>query len=107
MLRENAEMAGQFRNHDVFIRGRDGSISTFPHHTDVLNLIQEFLTWLNQQPDTIENRFLVAAEAKLRYVLIHPHSDGNGRTSRAIMAGLLCQTRAVPYVAIPYTIGQE
>ncbi|XP_065202946.1 protein adenylyltransferase FICD-like isoform X2 [Planococcus citri] len=57
--------------------------------------------------DTFEERLLLAAEAKLRLVVIHPFSDGNGRVSRALFNGLLRQMQAVPYVSIPCNTKQE
>ncbi|XP_065202945.1 protein adenylyltransferase FICD-like isoform X1 [Planococcus citri] len=108
MRYEHPEIAGQFRDHDVSIRMKDGSISIPPSHTQVVTLMNQFIAWLNEKnPQTFEERLLLAAEAKLRLVVIHPFSDGNGRVSRALFNGLLRQMQAVPYVSIPCNTKQE
>lgn len=113
---EDPQIAGQFRKIDVYVPVQRTSIFkaptpfVAPRHQDVPALITDFLKWLNDQqnrPQTLENKMLIATEAKLRLVTIHPFEDGNGRASRALMVGLLRQIPGFPCVTIPHTTKQE
>jgi Fic family protein len=52
-----------------------------PHY--LLNsLMPEFIEWLNCHKIKALHPLEYAAEAHLRFALIHPFRDGNGRTGR-------------------------
>jgi len=60
-----------------------------PSSTDVGNLMDYFLLWINS--DTQSNVIYKAAIAHLWFLLIHPYDDGNGRIARAISDFVLSQ----------------
>jgi Fic family protein len=75
----DSENAGKFRTVSVRISGSKVNLA-LPIEVPVL--MQGFLDWLNQ--NTLHPVEL-AAEAHLRFVRIHPFTDGNGRTARLLM----------------------
>ena len=52
--------------------------------------LDEFLTWLNQPPNTLDG-LLRAGIAHLWLVTLHPFDDGNGRVTRAVTDRALAQ----------------
>ena len=60
--------------------------------------MDEFINWL---PTTKEHPVLVAADAHLKFVTIHPFIDGNGRTARLLMNLLLIQDGYPPALIMP------
>ncbi len=77
--------AGSFRQCSVRIMG---SHVPRPNYLKVPELIEEFITWLTT---TEEHPAQIAANAHLKFVYIHPFTDGNGRTARLLMNLLLLQ----------------
>jgi len=61
-----------------------------PQSKDLDKLMDDFLTWLNQDNDL--NTIYKAIVAHLYFVLIHPFDDGNGRIARAITDYILAQS---------------
>ncbi len=59
----------------------------------VPELMEKFIMWLHK---TDEHPVLIAAEAHLKLVTIHPFVDGNGRTARLLMNLLLIQQGYLP-----------
>jgi Fic family protein len=76
--------SGRYRSLDVKAAGTD---YVYPSHLKVPELMSEFVAWLNQEPYL--NPVLLASEAHLRFVTIHPFRDGNGRVGRLLMNLLL------------------
>ncbi len=62
-----------------------GSPVVFPNPAKILDLMEEFSTWLRSR--TVEPA--AAFEAHFRLTAIHPFADGNGRTARLLMNLLL------------------
>lgn len=80
---------GAFRNRPVVIghRGDEGrTVVTFrpPPAKDVPNLVQNFISWLNQPKTEKINAVLVSGIAHYELVRIHPFIDGNGRSARVL-----------------------
>lgn len=77
--------AGQFRTTQVYIRG---SNLTPPHHSQVSELMTQWVAWLDgaglDYPPVVR-----AAIAHHGFVAVHPFEDGNGRTGRLLLNLLL------------------
>lgn len=78
-------IAGKIRNHQVGISG-----STFipPSPVELNVLLNEFFGWYNRNKLKM-NSVELAASAHLKFVTIHPFTDGNGRISRLVMNFIL------------------
>lgn len=90
---------GNYRNHIVKV-GDDahGGIYTPPKILkDIQLLMKNFLIWINHDDICALDPIIRAALAHYHIGLIHPFSDGNGRTSRIIEAMLL-QASGIKYV---------
>ena len=92
------DIAGKTRNHNVAI-----SQSKFkpPMHLELDVLLKEFFNWYNQEKKTMHPVEL-SALVHLKFVTIHPFSDGNGRISR-LMMNFVLKKFDFPMLDIPYT----
>ena len=81
----NPEYAGVFRTVSVRIMG---SQVPRPNHLKVPQLMDEFSHWLTSSCGHVT---LLAAQAHLKLVFIHPFIDGSGRTARLLFNLLLLQ----------------
>ncbi|MBU3958163.1 MAG: Fic family protein, partial [Nanoarchaeota archaeon] len=63
-------------------------------------LLEEFFGWYNKNKGRLHSVEL-AALAHLKFVTIHPFSDGNGRISRLLMNFVL-HKHGFPMLNIPY-----
>ncbi len=91
------EIAGKIRQYQVAI---SGSKFLPPLSVEVYSLLEEFLKWYQNNKGKIHPVEL-AALVHLRFVTIHPFSDGNGRMSRLLMNFVLYK-RNFPLLDIPY-----
>ena len=73
-------IAGKQRLHKIIVTG---SRTSFPHPEDVPRLLAEFFDWYEKNERKL-NPVELAALAHLKFVTIHPYSDGNGRISRLL-----------------------
>lgn len=91
------DIAGQIRGHGVKITG-----SRFipPSPVELQPLLREFFGWYNGNKARMHPVEL-AALAHLKFVTIHPFSDGNGRISRLIMNFIL-KKHGYPMLNIEY-----
>jgi len=80
--------AGRFRDIEVGVRKSNGSIYKFPHPIEVEAKMQEFIDTLANDTSNI---VIKSALFHLKFVSIHPFSDGNGRTARLLMNLILLQ----------------
>jgi len=87
--------AGFYRNCMVRI---SGSRVILPNPLKVPKLMDEFITWLNEQ-DLSDP--VTAILAHYKFVSIHPFTDGNGRCARLLMNFLLLQAGYVPIIVQP------
>ncbi len=78
--------AGRFRNVTVRIRGAD---VVLPNPLKIPELMDDFFKWLHSKNN--DHPAKIAADAHIKFVSIHPFSDGNGRTARLLMNLLLTQ----------------
>ncbi|MBI2148816.1 Fic family protein [Candidatus Woesearchaeota archaeon] len=79
------DIAGKMRTHGVSI---SGSKFIPPSPVELNLLIEEFFIWYKKNKDKIHSVEL-AALVHLKFVTIHPFSDGNGRISRIMMNFIL------------------
>jgi Fic family protein len=79
------EIAGIIRKHGVQVAG---SKAEFPFPAELDTLLREFIRWYNKNKDPL-HPVKLAALAHLKFVSIHPFTDGNGRISRMIMNFIL------------------
>lgn len=91
------EIAGKIRTHQVAI---SGSRFLPPSPIEVNFLLKEFFEWYHQHKNIVHPVEL-AALVHLKFVTIHPFSDGNGRISRLLMNFVLNKHR-YPLMDIPY-----
>ncbi len=91
------DFAGKIRNHQVAI-SRSKFIPPIPAELDVE--LRDFFEWYNKNKDKL-NTVEVAALVHLKFVSIHPFSDGNGRISR-LMMNLVLDKHNYPMLDIAY-----
>ncbi len=91
------DIAGKIRNHQVAI-SRSKFSPPFPAELDTL--LYEFIKWYNFSKSKIHPAIL-AALVHLKFVTIHPFSDGNGRSSRMLMNFILNKNQ-FPMLNIAY-----
>lgn len=91
------DIAGKIRNHNVEI-----SRSKFipPMHLELDVLLKEFFDWYNKEKRKLHPVEL-AAQVHLKFVTIHPFTDGNGRISR-LMTNFVLKKNKFPLLDIPY-----
>ena len=87
--------AGFYRNCRVRI---SGSNTILPNPLKVPQLMQEFYEWISEN---LEDEPLTAIIAHLKFVSIHPFTDGNGRTARLLMNAVLLKCGYAPIIVKP------
>ena len=87
--------AGFYRNCPVRI---SGSNVIMPNPMKVPQLMSEFFKWLEKN---IDNEPDSAIMAHLKFVSIHPFTDGNGRCARLLMNLLLLKYNYAPIIIRP------
>lgn len=96
-LEIDPEIAGRIRKHNVAI-ARSRVELPFPAELDAL--LHEFFLWYKKYRDKI-NPVVLAALVHLKFVSIHPFSDGNGRISR-LMMNFVLNKHKYPMLNIEY-----
>ena len=92
------DIAWVIRQHQVAI-ARSKAELPIPAELDVL--LHEFFIWYNKNKDKL-NPVVLAALVHLKFVTIHPFSDGNGRISR-LMMNFALNKYGHPMLSIEYT----
>lgn len=92
------DIAGKIRKHKV---GISGSKFIPPLPIEIYPLLKEFFKWHNKNKEEKLHPVELAALVHLKFVTIHPFSDGNGRISRLMMNFVLNKKR-YPMFNIPY-----
>ena len=90
-------IAGKIRIHKIIVTG---SRAVFPHPEDVPKLLKEFFSWYKNEEKKM-NPTELAALAHLKFVSIHPFSDGNGRISR-LLANYILHKYDYPLINIKF-----
>jgi Fic family protein len=91
------DVAGKIRNHGVAI---SGSKFIPPLAIEVETLLKEFFDWYNKNKSKL-HPVILSALVHLKFVTIHPFSDGNGRISR-LMMNFILNKNGFPMLDIPY-----
>ncbi len=92
------EIAGRIRNHQVAIAGTTVQL---PSPVEIGPLLDDFFAWYNQEKNRLHPVEL-AALVHLKFVSIHPFTDGNGRISR-IMMNFVLHKNGFPMLDITYS----
>lgn len=92
---------GKYRHHTVKVGDTShGGIYTPPKiNKDIAMLVSALVNWLNSEEVMKLNPIIRCSLAHYHLALIHPFTDGNGRTARAIEA-LLLRSANVKYVPL-------
>jgi Fic family protein len=98
----DAEKAGVYRKHQVFITGTE---YIPPAAEEIPELMTEFVSGLNARVPSM-HPVLLSAFAHRRLVDIHPFEDGNGRTARLLM-NLILLNAGYCIVSIPPILRHE
>lgn len=93
-----SDIAGKVRTHQVRVAG---SKAEFPIPAELDILLREFVEWYRHYKEKLHPLEL-AALVHLKFVSIHPFSDGNGRMSRLLMNFVL-QHNGYPMLNIKYS----
>jgi len=91
------DVAGKIRNHGVAI---SGSKFMPPLAIELDTLLKEFFDWYNKEKGKL-HPVALSALVHLKFVTIHPFSDGNGRISR-LMMNFILNKHGFPMLDIPY-----
>lgn len=97
---------GKFRTEQVWIGGGNASPHTAayvpPHHSRVESAIDDLCAFIARTDVPLLTQ---AAIAHAQFETIHPFSDGNGRTGRALVHAMLKQGGATTRSTIPVSAG--
>lgn len=97
---------GQFRNEAVWIGTRSdspiGGDFVAPHHARVPVLIEDVLAFAQR---TDVPALVSVAVVHAQFETIHPFTDGNGRTGRALVQAMLRYRGTTRNVAVPVSAG--
>lgn len=107
LLRDSApEFTGQWRDQQVWIGG--GSISPHnakfvpPHQSRVHELMKDLVSFAERTDVPV---LIQSAIAHAQFETIHPFPDGNGRTGRALLQGMLRHGGLTRNVTVPVSAG--
>lgn len=100
------EFVGRWRNQQVWIGG--GSVSPHtasfvpPHESRIAGLIADLVAFARRTDVPV---LVQAAISHAQFETIHPFPDGNGRTGRALLQGMLRHGRLTRNVTVPVSAG--
>ena len=78
-----------------------GSKTIFSHSIKVKEELKEFFNWYNNMKLKNSNPVLLSVLVHIKFVSIHPFSDGNGRVSR-LLSNFVLYKNQYPLIDIPY-----
>ena len=96
-----ADIAGKVRQHQVTI---SGSKFVPPFPAEIYPLLRELFKWYDKNKNKSKNKLhpvALAALVHLKFVTIHPFTDGNGRISR-LMMNFVLHKHAFPLLNVHY-----
>jgi Fic family protein len=85
----DSDISGKIRLHKIEVTG---SRTTFPVPEELDKLLNDFFRWYNKNKDKY-NPVEFSALVHLKFVTIHPFTDGNGRISRLLANYVLYKNR--------------
>ncbi|WP_462418585.1 Fic family protein [Kytococcus sp. Marseille-QA3725] len=106
LLAEVDPDAGRWRSQQVWVGGSDvgpfGAAHVAPVHERVPALIEDLTAFMGRQDLPVLTH---AALAHAQFETIHPFTDGNGRTGRALVHAMLRAHRLTRRVTVPVSAG--
>ncbi|WGW12185.1 Fic family protein [Saxibacter everestensis] len=100
------DTAGQFRQQQVWIGGTGvgphQAMFVPPHHSRVRDSIRDLVGFIAREDIPVLPQ---TAIAHAQFETIHPFTDGNGRTGRALMQAMLRQKELTQRVTVPVSAG--
>ncbi|MGI5222848.1 Fic family protein [Nocardia sp. CA-290969] len=106
MAGHDPETAGQWRTQQVWIGGDNygphGAAFVPPHHHEVPAAMADLMEFIRRDDIPV---LAHAAVAHAQFETIHPFSDGNGRTGRALIHSILRAKELTPNVTVPIAAG--
>ena len=94
--------SGHYKTTTNKIMDHNGHIVyTAPSPQKSIQFTQELLAWINAKETQVQHPIIINAIAHHRLVSIHPFSDGNGRTARALGMWLFHNLRFDPIHLLP------
>ena len=96
--------SGMLRTEWVWIKGDSPVTADYvaPHHERVPAALEDLVTFMNRRDiDPLAQ----AAIAHAQFETIHPFTDGNGRTGRALISSLLRARGVTQHVTLPISSG--
>jgi len=100
------ESAGRWREGQVWIGGGRlgpyGAMFVPPHHSRVVPAIEDLIAFIQRDDLPV---LAQAAIAHAQFETIHPFSDGNGRTGRALLHSMLRSKGLTRNVTVPVSAG--
>ncbi|MCO4236323.1 Fic family protein [Pseudarthrobacter raffinosi] len=102
----DAEIAGQWRDEQVWIGSSHvspiGADFVPPHHSRVPALMEDVMDYARR---TDLPAMVQGAVAHAQFETIHPFTDGNGRTGRALLHAMLKHRGVASHVTVPVSAG--
>ena len=100
-IEHHSNQPGRFREHKVQVGNLEhGGVYTPPKiFDDISNLMNEFVAWINSPELLAEPPLVRGALGHYHLAMIHPFSDGNGRTARFVEA-MVMRTGGVKHVPL-------
>lgn len=106
MEQQSRHTPGQWRHEPVWIGRRSdspiGATYVAPHHEHIAELMDDFVAFIS---DFTVPPLISAAVGHAQFETIHPFTDGNGRTGRALAQSMLRQRGITRNVAVPVSAG--
>jgi len=87
-------IAGRFRKHKIMVTG---SRATFPWPEELENEFRKFQQWYDANKKKM-NPIVLSGMVHLKFVSVHPFSDGNGRISRLVANYILHKHGYPPFL---------
>lgn len=96
--------SGMLRTEWVWIKGDSPVTADYvaPHHERVPAALEDLVTFMNRRDI---DPLVQAAIAHAQFETIHPFTDGNGRTGRALISSLLRARGVTQHVTLPISSG--
>lgn len=106
MNASNPDIAGRWRTEQVWIGGGDfgprGADFIAPQHSRVPGAIDDLIRFAGRDDIPVLPQIAIA---HAQFETIHPFSDGNGRTGRALIQAMLRNKRLTRQVTVPVSAG--
>lgn len=106
MADQNLHVAGEFRQEAVWIGTRSdtpvGAEFVAPHYSRIADLMDDLVMFMRR---TDVAPLISVALAHGQFEMIHPFTDGNGRTGRALVQAMLRERRVLRNVLVPVSAG--